>query len=292
MSEPCVIARLAGGLGNQLFMYAFNKAMAERNGVPLKLDVTGGFIRDKTYKRTHLLDQILPPVAAASRWESRLFPFGKRIRKLDRKLNALLPLARRYYVEERTLSFDPAVRNLKIVRPTVFNGYWQTPRYFDDLNPDMAALIRFPEHLTAPLADELGAIRSAQTPVCLAIRRYEEVPKPKHHILQLDYFQQAMARIEQVVDHPHYFVFAQDMKWARNNITSRHPVTFAQEKDLHAGVIQDLYLMTQCRHTILSNSSLHWWAAWLNASPEKTVIAPAKGWPNADMLPEGWLQLP
>jgi hypothetical protein len=291
MSEPCVIARLAGGLGNQLFMYAFNKAMAERNGVPLKLDVTGGFIRDKTYKRTHLLDQILPPVAAASRWESRLFPFGKRIRKLDRKLNAMLPLARRYYVEERTLRFDPGIRNLKIVRPTVFNGYWQAPQYFDDLNPDMAALLRFPEHLTAPLADELAAIRSAHTPVCLAIRRYEEVPKPKHHILQLDYFQQAMARIEETVENPHYFVFAQDMDWARANIQSRHPVTFAQEKDLHAGVIQDLYLMTQCRHYIVSNSSLHWWAAWLNPAADKIVIAPAKGWPNADMLPAGWVRL-
>lgn len=291
MSSPCVIARLAGGLGNQLFMYAFNKAMAERNGVPLRLDVTGGYIRDKTYQRTFLLNQILPPVTEATPWESRLFPLGKTLRKLDRKLNALLPLEKRYLVQERSLNFDPEIRNLKIVRPTVFNGYWQAPQYFDDLNPDMSALIRFPENLTTPLKDELGKIQSANA-VCLAIRRYEEVPKPKHHILQLDYFQKAMARIEQAVENPHYFVFAQDMNWARNNIKSRHPVTFAQEKDLHAGVIQDLYLMTQCKHYILSNSSLHWWAAWLNSSPNKTVIAPAKGWPNADMLPAGWLQLP
>ena len=291
MSSPCVIARLGGGLGNQLFMYAFNKAMAERNGIPLKLDVTGGFICDKTYKRTYLLDQILPPVTEASRWESRLFPLGKRLRKLDRKLNALLPLEKRYYVQERILSFDPDIRNLKIVRPTVFSGYWQAPQYFDDMNPDMSALIHFPDKLTAPLKEELGKIQSANA-VCLAIRRYEEVPKPKHHILQLDYFEQAMAHIEQGVENPHYFVFAQDMNWAHANIKSRHSVTFAQEKDLHTGVIQDLYLMTQCKHYILSNSSLHWWAAWLNPSSEKTVIAPAKGWPNTDMLPAGWLQLP
>lgn len=292
MSEPCVIARLAGGLGNQLFMYAFNKAMAERNGVPLKLDVVGGFVNDRTYKRSHLLDQLLPPVEPASRWESRLFPLGHTLRKLDRKLNARLPLARRYYVQERTMSFDAEIRDLKIVRPTVFNGYWQAPQYFADLNPGMADLIRFPERLTAPLADELGAIRAAEHPVCLAIRRYEEVPRPKHHILQLDYFQEAMARIETVIDKPHYFVFAQNMDWARANIRSRHPITFAREKDLHAGVIQDLYLMSQCRHYILSNSSLHWWAGWLGKTPDKTVIAPAKGWPNADMLPKHWLLVP
>ncbi len=100
-----------------------------------------------------------------------------------------------------------------------------------------------------------------------------------------------MARIEQTIKNPHYFVFAQDMDWARSNIRSTHPVTFASEKDLHTGAIQDLYLMTQCRHYILSNSSLHWWAAWLNRSAEKIVIAPAKGWPNSDMLPPAWIQL-
>lgn len=291
MSEPCVIARLAGGLGNQLFMYAFNRAMAQRNGVPLKLDVVGGFVRDRTYKRTHLLDHILPPAQPASRWESRLFPLGRRLRKFDRKLNALLPLAKRYYVEERTMSFDPEIRNLKITRPTVFNGYWQAPQYFDDLQPGMAELIRFPEALTAPLADELAAIRAAgDRAVCLAIRRYEEVPKPKHHILQLDWFERAMARVEENVANPHYFVFAQDMAWARANIKSRHPVTYAREKGPHTGVIQDLYLMTQCRHYILSNSSLHWWAAWLNAQSDKIVVAPDRGWPNADMLPPDWIQ--
>jgi hypothetical protein len=290
MSQPCVIARLAGGLGNQLFMYAFNKAMAERNKVPLKLDVRGGFIKDPTYQRTHLLDHILESALPASPWESRLFPLGKTFRRLDRKLNALLPLERRYYIQERSMSFDPEIKNLKIVRPTVFNGYWQAPQYFDDLSPDMASLLQFPQSLTAPLNEELGKIRSENT-VCLAIRRYEEVPRPRHHILQLDYFMKAMARIEEMADKPHYFVFAQNMEWARNNIKSRHPVTFARDKDLHTGAIQDLYLMTQCRHYILSNSSLHWWAAWLNPAPDKIVIAPEKGWPNSDMLPSDWIRL-
>lgn len=285
MSTPCVIARLFGGLGNQLFIYAFSRALAERNGVPLKLDVTGGFIRDPVYRRSFLLDRILPPVQQADHWESRVFPMGRTLRSLDRKLNAWLPLARRYFIQERTLAFDPDIYKLKVVRPTVFNGVWQSPRYFDNL--DMTALVSFPDRLVEPLDAELDRIRTSNA-VCLAIRRYEEVPDPKHHILQPDYFHKAMAHIEQHIDNPHYFVFAQDMAWARDNITSRHPVTFASEKDAHEGVIQDLYLMTQCRNYILSNSSLHWWGAWLNDSAEKIVIAPAKGWPNSDILPDDW----
>jgi hypothetical protein len=285
MNAPCVIARLFGGLGNQLFIYAFARALAERNGVALRFDTEGGFARDPVYRRRFLLDRLLPDIQPASRRESRTFPLGRTLRSLDRRLNRALPLERRWFVQERTLGFDTGIYHLKIVRPTVFNGVWQSPRYFDNL--DMAALVRFPDRLTAPLERELGVIRNSNA-VCLAIRRYEEVPKAGPHILQQDYFGKAMAHIEQQVQNPHYFVFAQDMDWARDNIGSDHPVTFATGRDPYDGVIQDLYLMTQCRHFILSNSSLHWWAAWLGAIAESIVLAPAQGWPSSDILPDSW----
>ena len=101
MAEPCIIARLFGGLGNQLFIYAFARALAERNGVPLRLDVTGGFVRDPVYQRQFLLDRLLPSFVPASRRESRVFPGGRILRSLERKVNGLLPLERRWFVQER-----------------------------------------------------------------------------------------------------------------------------------------------------------------------------------------------
>lgn len=74
------------------------------------------------------------------------------------------------------------------------------------------------------------------------------------------------------------------------HIRSPFPATFAQEKDAYTGAIQDLFLMTQCRHYILSNSTLHWWGAWLNPSPDKIVVAPGKGWSNKDILPANWIR--
>lgn len=285
MSEPCVIARLFGGLGNQLFIYAFARALAGRNNVPLYLDTNGGFERDPVYRRCYLLDRLVHNIRPASRRHSRTHPGGRTLRSLDRKLNRLLPLERRYFVQERTLAFDQAIHDFQVRRPTVFNGVWQSPRYFDDL--DMRAHIAFPTGPTEPLADDARAIRDSNA-VCLAVRRYEEVPKPGLHILDAAYFERAMSRIEENVQNPHYFVFAQDMDWARNNIHSDHPVTFARSRDPYDGVIQDLYLMTLCRHFILSNSSLHWWAAWLACADGKIVLAPAKGWPGSDILPAQW----
>ena len=289
MRKPVVIARLFGGLGNQLFIYAFARALAERNQVPVRFDVAGGFERDPVYRRRFLLDRLLPGIEDAGRWYSRTFPLGRTLRSLDRRINRLLPLQRRWFVQERQLAFDPVMYRLKIARPTVFNGVWQSPRYFDNL--DLATLVQFPEHLTAPLAAELASIRESNA-VCLAIRRFEEVRDNRASVLPLDYFHKAMARLEERIENPHYFVFAQDMDWARTHVSSRHPVTFASVKDPYDGVIQDLYLMTQCRHFILSNSSLHWWAAWLNRSEEKSVFVPGKAWPYSDILPPEWNRLP
>ena len=293
MREPCVIARLAGGLGNQLFMYAFNKAMAERNDVPLLLDVESGYrLAHRNYNRRYLLDRLLPSEPTPSRWLSRDFPLGKRLRKIDRIINRHRPLDRRYYIEEPDLRYHPEIRDLRITRPTVFNGYWQAPQYFDDLQPSMRQRIQFDSRLLAPLQRDAAAIEAAgDNAVCLLIRRYEEVKNPRHHILGADYFTHAMAQIERQVENPHYFVFAQAMDWAQEHIRSQYPITYATPRDGHDGVIQDLYLMTRCRHYILSNSSLHWWAAYLNPSTDNMVICPNQGWPNNDMLLPNWNRL-
>ena len=55
-------------------------------------------------------------------------------------------------------------------------------------------------------------------------------------------------------------------------------VTVVEGNDEDAGYI-DMYLMTQCKHYILANSSFSWWGCYLNPSKEKKVIAP-KRWAN------------
>lgn len=291
MSSSCVISRLAGGLGNQLFMYAFAKALTVRNNVPLLLDSQSGFVRDRNYRRKFLLDLIIPKEQHVTAWQSRAWPLGGRaLLSLDRKINARRALSKRYYLRERSADFDVDIYALRVTRPVIVDGYWQSPRYFDDL--PLRDLVHFPEALIRAVEAESAVIQNNHA-VCVGVRRYEEILKKKRpmHILDAAYYQRAMARMEETVENPHYFVFAQDMAWARENIRSTHPITFATEKNPDAGAIQDLYLMTQCRHFIISNSTLHWWGAWLNCSPNKKVIAPAAGWPGKDILPDTWLAI-
>lgn len=98
--------------------------------------------------------------------------------------------------------------------------------------------------------------------------------------------------MEQIIPEPHFFVFTQDHEWARVNIKSEKcRITFIQEKDPQVGAVIDLWLMTLCRHYILSNSTLHWWGAWLIQNPNKKVIAPRDGWANNDILPPDWIPI-
>lgn len=292
MRCPSVIARLAGGLGNQLFMYAFARALAQRNDVPLLLDTYSGFARDRNFHRSFLLDHLIPPTRHASRWQARAWPLvGRALQSWDKKRNSSWPLEERYYLRERSSGFDRDIHDLRVTRPLITDGYWQTARYFDEFVPD--DLVRFPDGLTRAANAEAAAIAHAETPVCLAIRRYEEILRQKRPttILDAEWFRRAMADIESRVNLPHYFVFAQDMAWARANITSMYPVTFAVPKDADTGAIQDLWLMSRCRHFIISNSTLHWWAAWLCNNQDKIVLAPARGWAHDDTLPAEWRSL-
>jgi hypothetical protein len=68
-----------------------------------------------------------------------------------------------------------------------------------------------------------------------------------------------------------------------------HYVTNDETPESPAGT---LWLMTQCRHHILSNSSFYWWAAWLaeRDRPGGVIIA-SDMFVNRDTIPDRWRKI-
>jgi len=111
--------------------------------------------------------------------------------------------------------------------------------------------------------------------------------------LDIEYYLDAMALVNERVSDPHYFIFSDDIEWARENIKESRTMFIDWNTGPNSFV--DMQLMSLCRHNIIANSSFSWWSAWLNRNPSKLVIAPGQWMPgmkdDGDVLPETWIRV-
>ena len=53
---------------------------------------------------------------------------------------------------------------------------------------------------------------------------------------------------------------------------------------------EELMIMSECKHAIISNSTFNWWGAWLIKNENKIVIVPPFWAKNEmDIIPENWI---
>ncbi len=274
-----IIARVEGGLGNQLFIYAAARALALRTGSELKLDVVNGY-RDDAYGRRYRLDAFNIAAPLASEAEVGRYRSGSWSLYWRRKLNRRLPFAWRSLVEERSL-YEPRLLGLRRHSRVYLIGYWQREEYFRD----QADAIRREFSLrTRPSVEDRALAERLRRPDAAILhvrRRAYEYPLPA------EYYAAALRLLGSRVARPALFVFGDDLDWARRALPLPEGTQFVEH---HGGGrdCEDLWLMSQCRHAIIANSSFSWWGAWLNPQSERIVIAPSE-WGYRAAPAAGWL---
>lgn len=290
-----VVPRLMGGLGNQMFIYAHARALAERAGAELRLDRVTGFARDP-YKRRYELGAFRIEAAIAGSWASYDGLLGRVRRTLARKAAARQPLDARSYLKENGAGFDAAMAAVVPKRDVYVEGYWQCPRYFDAARPRLLQEFALKQPTSAWLA-EAARIDAEPAAVCVHFRSYKEVPS-SHGVpkLTLDYYQRAIAELRRTVSPSRWLVFSDDLTWARSMWPSDTvPVEFMARE---AGApertpTEEMLLMARARHFITANSTFSWWAAWLGAYADKRVVAPSfvPTVGTDDIVPSDWTRL-
>ena len=292
-----VIIRLNGGLGNQLFQYAAGRAVSIRTGMHLKLDVVSGFKYDFDYRRKYLLDNYNIKAATASGVESLNFPGSRTFRRILRAVNQLLPSQLRFYLFEKGFDephqrFDSRVINVS-ARPTMFmEGNWQSEKYFSDVSGEIRNDLAMVTSSNAPLCREAVVIKDCPA-VAVGVRSYAEVPEHGRHFhepIAATYYARAFDLVLKRMPMARFFVFTDNPAWALNVIPKHYKVDVVESRP-YEKTPEKLWLMTLCKHFIISNSSFDWWGAWLSDNPDKVVIAPAGRTNNKDMIPERWVCL-
>lgn len=301
-----ITVSLIGGLGNQMFQYAAGKALAERHGVPLALDISGF---RKYPLRAFLLDRLLVPEAIASSTlagpiekPDENFARAKWKGRVDRLLlRAGLPKlasARNEYREPH-FHYDPAFERLG-PRTTLF-GYFQSERYFSSIADGLRDWFSPRAPLDEAAAASLARIEASHSPISVHVRRGDYL-KPGtaevHGILGEPYYRDALARLETGIGRQgELFVFSDDAAAAEQALSFVPKSRLVHVCGDPERPWEDMALMARCRHHVVANSSFSWWGAWLNQSPDKVVVAP-RAWftssqtnkmNTADLRPPQWI---
>ena len=306
-----ITVSLIGGLGNQMFQYAAGKALAERHGVPLALDISGFRVRDlRDTPRPFLLGHLCVPEAVAStklqpvQQPEEKFSRAKWKARIDRLLGkACLPKLASSSNEYREPHFhyDPAFGALG--PQTALFGYFQSERYFNSI----AGNLRYWFSPREPLGDAamaaLKRIEASRLPVSVHVRRGDYLKPGTHEvhgILGESFYRQVFDRLESMIGHEaEIFIFSDDPAAAEQVLkfipgSRLNHVCGDPERPW-----EDMALMARCRHHVIANSSFSWWGAWLNSSAEKIVIAP-RAWftpdelrlrNTSDLYPTNWIVL-
>lgn len=266
-----IVVRILGGLGNQMFQYAYAKALQQK-GFKVTLDLSK--FRTYTLHGGYQLNHFKIDLEAARPISS--FLANIRLKK-NRKENSLL--------------FDKSL--LTLSGNEFVKGYFQTEKYFSTIRDILLKEFVIEKELSQTTKNFAATIESKASSCSLHIRRGDYVSDKKtntvHGTCSLTYYKKAIDIVLEKHQDTHFFVFSDDISWTRENLKIENAIYIDHKTIPH----EDLYLMSLCQHNITANSSFSWWGAWLNTTKQKMVIAPKKWFVNTEneIACEKWIRL-
>lgn len=247
------LIHLQCGLGNQMFQYAFAKSLGSdiwfrdefyneenRNLELHKLNC-------KLYYKTSLLYKIIHPLSVDL----------KQFKIVD---------------ENEAFKYNPEFYKMK--GKIYFKGFFQNENYFKKYRQELLKEFVPRKKLDKKNDKILNEIKSSNS-VSVHIRRTDY--KDLNIDIDLEYYKKAIEYMTNRVEDPVFYFFSDDMDYVIQNFSDTKLTCKFINHNNKDNCYKDLFLMKNCKHNIITNSTFSWWGAWLNENPEKIVICP-KQW--------------
>ena len=281
---PQAIVTMNGGLGSQMWQYALGRGIRVISGLPVCYDLSwyekSGMDINRRFSRAYRLESVFPNVAIqrASRDEIRRY--------------------RLYFDRYPGARFDFCEEILSSKNARYMSGSYVNAKYVDFQGGTLRDEFLFKLDLSGENARILASIQSAPLPVAVHVRRGDFVGSG-HDVTTIEYFRNAIDLVTRKFspEKPMFFVFSNDMGWVRENFHALDGDFFYADANGNDDGACDMYLMSECAHFIISNSSFGWWSAWLSRrSGDKLVVMPDR-WTRREkerltMMAKGWQALP
>lgn len=296
------IVKFKGGLGNQIFQYAFFLNL-KKNHPNVKIDISS--YDNDSFELDLIFNCIdLKSIATSEELDcSRDIGSFIRVRKWIGIIFFKNPnqfIRKSHFIQPFATGFE---ESLSERQESYFDGYWQNEKYFKNSQSELLEILKFDNISTESRAYELKMKQGNS--VALHVRRRDKGSSRWNpikftwialttRICSRRYYGHAMKYIQENVDEPVFYIFSNDIKWAKKNLKFSGEYYFVDCNQLN-NWHEDMYLMSKCKHNIISISSFSWWSAWINDDPSQIVIAPKK-WLSRreikpDVIPDNWTQI-
>lgn len=299
------IVNIIGGLGNQMFQYAFAVALKAR--YPLEeiyIDTQhykNAFIKvyhgNNFYHNGYEIDKVFPnaSIKSAQAWELIKVSVYMPNQIIARAMRRLLPKRKTEFIaDQQPYMFLPEV--FAINGDCYFDGYWMSPHYFDKYRDEILEEFSFRPFDTGKNLS-LEEMLKMDNSITIHIRRGDYVGSSTlGGICTLEYYRNAISKARSIINNPVFFVFSNDQEWCMENMRNQfndadvHFINHNQGTESY----RDMQLMSIARCNILANSSFSWWGAYLNQRTDHVTLCPEK-WHNTmlheNLYCDNWIKI-
>lgn len=268
------IIKIQGGLGNQLFQYAFYKEL-EYRGQEVYADLSQ--FKSPSEPRKYELPKLSVEVKEASEEMIAKYHFDN---ILLRKIYATGITKKKIIKEVHSQTFNPhffEYDNAYLI------GFWQSEKYFSEVKNTIKQSISF-KNITNDNLKIISEMKKCNS-VSVHLRFGDYVGNSLYdNICTTEYYLNAFDKIKTLEEGLKFFVISDDAERAKK--------VFAKEDCVYLDINRgeksylDMLLISSCKHHIMANSSFSWWGVFF-AEDNGIVIAPKK-WMNGKNTPDIW----
>ncbi len=289
-----IIVRIWEGLGNQLFQYAYAKALALRTGQQVALDIreTGAVHNDgNRQKRSCGLQhfRVTLPICRDAKQGDYFLNWNKNIKNVLVHLSMKNVLPFKFF-EEDVPDFKEQLMGIK--GNWYLQGFFQNVKYFQEFENEIRQDLLPKKRIAIP--NELREILKSKATVSVHIRRGDYCKIG--NCLPKIYYENAVTYVKGHIENPFWIVFSDDICWTKNNMDFGNNCYY-MTRELGFQDFEELLIMSKCKNHIISNSTFSWWGAWLDKCDAKLVVGP-KWWFSGsgkyrgiNIMPDEWIRI-
>jgi hypothetical protein len=269
------VVKIKGGLGNQMFQYVFGQYLSKTHNVDVKYEIS--FYDNQPSNldtRNYELGKFIldaPIIEDDFFWQLKNLSRRKKIKYVLFKI--LFNISSSFFIipESKYALF----KNIPLfIRNRYYIGYWQNEFFFQGMESEISKW--FVLNKGFERKEQHNGILSKindNNSISIGVRRGDYVKL--NAACDINYYNKAIKIISKKINDPFFFIFSDDIDWCKKNIILKYKHVFIESsKELP---FENMELMSECKHNIISNSTYDWWGAYLNKNKSKMIIAP-KGW--------------